>query len=42
MLWERIKDECPGPGGSGATGRYLAHEFHAEPGRRMLYVEDHC
>lgn len=41
-LWERIKDEYLGPGGSGATGRYLAHEFHAEPGRRMLYVEDHC
>jgi hypothetical protein len=41
-LWDRIKDEYMGPGGAWSTGRYLAHEFRAEPGRRMLYVEDHC
>lgn len=41
-LWDRIKDEYKGPGGTCSTGRYLAHEFRAEPGRRMLYVEDHC
>ncbi|MER5935238.1 hypothetical protein [Streptomyces sp. NPDC002054] len=42
MLWTRIKDECKGPGGTWSTARYLAHEFRAEPGRRMLYIEDHC
>jgi hypothetical protein len=42
MLWDRIKDEYKGPGGTSPTGRYLAHEFRAEPGRRMLYVEDNC
>ncbi|WP_254898093.1 hypothetical protein [Kitasatospora sp. NA04385] len=42
MLWNRIKDEYQGPGGSWSTGRYLAHEFRAEPGQRMLYIEDHC
>ncbi|MDX3236378.1 hypothetical protein PV392_11920 [Streptomyces sp. ME03-5709C] len=41
-LWGRVKDEYKGPGGSWPAGRYLAHEFRAEPGRRMLYVEDHC
>ncbi|MFF7251179.1 hypothetical protein ACFZBU_45860 [Embleya sp. NPDC008237] len=41
-LWGRIKDEYLGPGGTGPMGRYLAHEFRAEAGRRMLYVEDHC
>lgn len=42
MLWDRIKDEYMGPGGTSLTGRYQAHEFRAEPGRRMLYVEDNC
>ncbi|MET9218999.1 MULTISPECIES: hypothetical protein [unclassified Streptomyces] len=42
LLWDRIKDEYMGPGGTWSTGRYLAHEFRAEPGHRMLYVEDHC
>ncbi|SEN17262.1 hypothetical protein [Actinacidiphila rubida] len=41
-LWARIKDHYMGPGGTWSTGRYLAHEFRAEPGKRMLYVEDHC
>ncbi|MFI6586809.1 hypothetical protein [Embleya sp. NPDC050493] len=41
-LWGRIKGEYSGPGGAGAMGRYVAHEFRAEPGRRMLFVEDHC
>lgn len=41
-LWDRIKDEYKGPGATCSTGRYLAHEFRAESGRRMLYVEDHC
>ncbi|MFI9789127.1 hypothetical protein ACIHEI_37275 [Kitasatospora sp. NPDC051984] len=40
-LWALIKDEYKGPGGTW-SGRYLAHEFRAGPGRRMLYVEDHC
>lgn len=40
--WERIKGEYAGPGGVGPGGRYLAHEFRADPGRRLLYVEDHC
>jgi hypothetical protein len=42
MLWDRIKDEHKGPGGTSPTGRYLAHQFRAEPGHRMLYVEDNC
>lgn len=42
MLWDRIKGDYKGPGGTSPTGRYLAHEFRAEPGRRMLYVEDDC
>ncbi|MGC0423596.1 hypothetical protein ABIA38_009147 [Embleya sp. AB8] len=41
-LWGRIKGEYQGPGGVGTMGRYLAHEFRAEPNRRMLYVEDQC
>lgn len=41
-LWGRIKNEYLGPGGACSTGRYLAHEFRAEPRRRMLYIEDHC
>ncbi|WP_079063265.1 hypothetical protein [Peterkaempfera griseoplana] len=41
-LWDRVKDEYMGPRGAWPVGRYLAHEFRAEPGRRMLYVEDHC
>jgi len=41
-LWDRIKGAYLGPGGTGTMGRYLAHEFRAEAGRRMLYVEDHC
>ncbi|MGW5101927.1 hypothetical protein [Streptomyces sp. NPDC004100] len=39
---ERIKDAYKGQGGTSLTGRYLAHEFRAEPGRRMVHVEDHC
>jgi hypothetical protein len=42
VLWDQIKDEYNGPGGAGSTGRYLAHVFLTESGRRMLYVEDHC
>ncbi|MFD8804512.1 hypothetical protein [Streptomyces sp. NPDC059597] len=42
VAWERIKDAYMGPGGTSPTGRYLAHEFRAEPGRRMVYIEDHC
>ncbi|XIE77177.1 hypothetical protein AB6O49_00355 [Streptomyces sp. SBR177] len=42
LLWPRIKDAYKGPGGAGEDGRYLAHEFRADSGRRMVYVEDHC
>ncbi|MEU8513526.1 hypothetical protein AB0C76_18330 [Kitasatospora sp. NPDC048722] len=42
LLWTRIKDEYKGPGGARSVGRYVAHEFRAEPGRRMLFIEDHC
>ncbi|WP_237536163.1 hypothetical protein [Streptomyces sp. SID3343] len=41
-LWGRIENEYQGPGGAGSMGRHAAHEFRAEPGRRMLYIEDHC
>lgn len=41
-LWALIKDDYKGPGGAWSTGRCPAHEFRAEPDRRMLYVEDHC
>ncbi|MFI5527839.1 hypothetical protein ACIA8O_04700 [Kitasatospora sp. NPDC051853] len=41
-LWSRVKGAYKGPGGTPSTGRYLAHEFRAEPGRRLLYIEDHC
>lgn len=42
VLWDRVKRTYKGPGGAWSTGRYLAHEFRDETGRRMLYVEDHC
>ncbi|GAA2030013.1 hypothetical protein GCM10009839_32050 [Catenulispora yoronensis] len=42
ILWGKLKDSYMGPGGEWSTGRYLAHEFHAEAGHRMLYIEDHC
>jgi hypothetical protein len=41
-LWDRIKNDYRGPGGSGSTGRCLAHEFRAESGLRMLYVAEDC
>jgi hypothetical protein len=41
-LWDRIRNDYGGPGGSGPTGRCVAHEFRAEPGRRMLYVAEDC
>ncbi|WP_327286864.1 hypothetical protein [Streptomyces sp. NBC_01198] len=41
-LWIRIKGAYRGPGGDGSAGRYLAHEFRAESGRLLLYVEDDC
>ncbi|MGW4651403.1 hypothetical protein [Kitasatospora sp. NPDC004289] len=41
-VWERIKREYFGPGGIGSYGRYLAHEFRAEPSRRLLYIENYC
>ncbi|MFK0173980.1 hypothetical protein ACIQU5_34905 [Streptomyces sp. NPDC090306] len=41
-LWDRIKNDYRGPGGSGSTGRCLAHEFRAELGRRLLYVAEDC
>ncbi|MEV6769248.1 hypothetical protein AB0N05_11560 [Nocardia sp. NPDC051030] len=41
-LWDKVKVGYMGPGGDWATGRYLAHEFRAEPDRRMLFVEHHC
>ncbi|GAA1263779.1 hypothetical protein GCM10009665_61630 [Kitasatospora nipponensis] len=42
MLWDKVKDDYKGPGGSGTAGRYLAHEFRADAERRMLYLEEHC
>lgn len=42
MLWHLIKDAYKGPGAAWSTGRYLAHEFRAEPGRHLLYIENHC
>ncbi|MFE3194827.1 hypothetical protein ACFXHA_37885 [Nocardia sp. NPDC059240] len=41
-LWSEISGHYLGPGGGTATGRFLAHEFRADPDRRMLYVEEHC
>ncbi|MBD0692554.1 hypothetical protein [Streptomyces sp. CBMA123] len=41
-LWDKVKDDYKGPGGSRTTGRYLAHEFRADADRRMLYLEEHC
>lgn len=41
-LWDRIKNDYRGPGGSGSTGNCLAHEFRADPRRRMLYVAEDC
>ncbi|MDX2644728.1 hypothetical protein PV341_14355 [Streptomyces sp. PA03-1a] len=40
-LWSLVKGAYKGPGGTWATGRYLAHEFRTGAGRRMVYVEDH-
>jgi hypothetical protein len=42
VLWNQIKDAYKGPGGARSSGHYLGHEFRAEPGRRLLYLEDHC
>ncbi|MEV7238553.1 hypothetical protein AB0N06_32835 [Streptomyces sp. NPDC051020] len=42
MLWDKVKDDYKGPGGSGTAGRYLAHEFRADADLRMLYLEEHC
>ncbi|KJS62439.1 hypothetical protein [Streptomyces rubellomurinus] len=41
-LWELIKRGYGGPGGDPDHGRYTAHEFRSDSGRRMVYVEDHC
>lgn len=41
-LWGKIKGDYLGPGGDWATGRFLAHEFRADTGRRMLFIEEHC
>ncbi|MGA5822055.1 hypothetical protein ACPC54_29835 [Kitasatospora sp. NPDC094028] len=42
-LWELIRRDYGGPGGDPNHGRYVAHEFRADSGRRrMVYIEDHC
>lgn len=41
-IWDRIKNDYRGPGGSGSTATCVAHEFRAESGRRMLYVAEDC
>lgn len=41
-LRTHLKTAYKGPGGDWSTGRYLAREFRADRGRRMLYIEDHC